>query len=220
MGWETALLLAASAATAWNNDQTIKRQDQQAANAIQNQGRIQRQVDSRIDDEVRQMEQSTAADERAKALEGYMTTLGRNRRSLEAGLTPAIGSNAFRESSAAATGDVNTYAQRAADLMSRIDAPAMQRQGEAFGYGKLATDVGTLARNAQSQSFLDEMRLRAIRKNPLIDLAAGAASAYAGGQLGASKGAGSAMYTGNPNNPIYGRSDFAGGSSLLNGYGI
>lgn len=195
-GFEIAALattLAGTGAGIYNQQRTLNRQDQQAASAIQTQGRVQRQVDSRVDDEVRRLEGSTAADERAQALEGYMDTLSRNRRSLEGGLAPTIGSDTYRASSAQAAGDVNTYAQRAADLMSRIDAPVMQRQGEAFGYGRLATDIGTLARNAQGESFLDEMRMRAIRKNPLIDAAAGAMTAYGGSMAGRASGAG---YTG------------------------
>jgi hypothetical protein len=184
-------MLGAAALGAYNNDRTIRRQDQQAATSIQNQGRIQRQVDQRVDDEVRQLEQSSAADERAKALQGYMDTLGRNRRALEAGLTPTVGSDAFRESSAQATGDVNQYASRAAELMSRIDAPSMQRQGEAFGYGRLATDVNTLGRTAQGEAFLDEMRMRAIRRNPWIDAVAGGLAAYGGTRAGAGSGASS-----------------------------
>ena len=39
--------------------------------------------------------------------------------------------------------------------MARIEAPRLQRQGEAFDYGRLATDIDGLSREAAGQSFID-----------------------------------------------------------------
>ena len=33
--------------------------------------------------------------------------------------------------------------------MARADAPGMQRQGEGFGFGKLATDIGLMQRESR-----------------------------------------------------------------------
>lgn len=192
MGTEVLMLAAAAALSYYNSDRTQKKQDAAAATQIQNQGRAQRAIDERVANQVASLEGSTAADERAQALQGYMDTLGKNRRVLNAGLSPEAGSIAFRGDSAAAAGDVQDYATKAAGLMARIDGAGMQRQGEGFGYGHLATDTGVLARNAAGQSYLDELRLRRIKRNPWLDAASGVLSGMAGAGMntGAQTGGG------------------------------
>lgn len=192
-----ALAAAAAGAQAHNTRQTAKRQDQQAAEGIRQQSARQREADAKVNEQVEALAGSTAEDARAKRLDDYLTGLRRNRSSMQAGLTPTIGSDAFRGDSARAAGDVQDYATRAADLMSRIDAPQMQRQGEAFGYGRLATDLGLIGRQAEGDDFINRLRMSAIRRNPWIDAASQVAGAYAGSMAmsGAGAGAASPQYT-------------------------
>ncbi|MEN5115842.1 hypothetical protein ABE488_00695 [Luteimonas sp. TWI662] len=191
------IMAAAAGAQQYNTTRTANRQDAQAAAGIRQQGVRQQEADNRVHEQVAAMEGSTAADERAQRLDEYLTGLRRNRPSIESGLTPNVGSAAFRGDSARAAGDVQDYATRAAGLLSRIDAPAMQRQGEAFDYGRLATDIGLIGRQSAGDQFISDLRLRAIRRNPWIDAASQVAGAY-GGSLamsGAGTGAASAQYT-------------------------
>ena len=110
-----------------------------------------------------------------------MQTLRTNKGQIEGGLTPNIGGDAFREDAASAAGRVQAGAADSAGLLSRIDAPGLQRQGEAFSYGRLGTDLGLINREAKGQAFMDDLRLKAIRRNPWLD----AASSLMGGAAGA-----------------------------------
>ena len=211
MAWVGALVaLAAAAATTYNTQQTAKRQDNQAAIGLMEQGRKQKEADAKVDQEVQKLKASDASDERAQALQNYMTTLARNKQTASAGLTPDIGGAAFKADSAQAAAGVQQQGADTAGLMSRIDAPGMQRQGEGFDYGNLATDLSLISRQAQGDDFLNQLRIRAIRRNPYIDLAAATASGYAGGMgsaSGAASGsgkAGSQMYGGGTGSDMYG----------------
>jgi len=70
----------------------------------------------------------------------------------------------------------------------------MQRQGEAFGYGHLATDIGLIGRESAGQRFIDELRLNSIRRSAGMDLAAGLMGA-ASGAVGAGASAAGAAGT-------------------------
>jgi hypothetical protein len=146
-------------------------------------------------------------------LDDYLNVLRANKGKQEQGLTPNIGSQTFQTDSTARAANSSDYAAKTAGLMARMDAPQIQRQNEGFGYGNLATDLNLVGRQAQGQSFLDQLRLNAIRRNAKIDLASsllmsGAGAAYGAGASGmanaASSGAGygvngagnAAMYAG------------------------
>lgn len=186
-----ALALAAAAAGGqyYNATNTAKRQDNQAALGIQNQSRIQKQADAKVNDAVAKLADSNAADAKASRLDDYMNVLRRNRSTVEAGLTPNIGSDTFKTDAATAASDASSYADKTAGLMARMDAPGIQRQQEGFDYGNLATDIGLIGRESQGQSFLDQLKLGRIRRNAKIDLGSGLLMAGAGA---AASGAGGA----------------------------
>jgi hypothetical protein len=71
-------------------------------------------------------------------------------------------------------------ARRAAGLLSRIDAPGRQRQREGFGFGRLASDLGTIGRASAGDDFLTQLRLRGIRENPWRQAAASVLQNYGG----------------------------------------
>lgn len=174
-----------------NTKKTNRRADNALADQILNQSLKQREADRKVNDQVTELESSTSADERAKRLDDYMQTLRDSRGKLESGLTPNIGSEAFRKDAAGDAADVMQYAGDTAGLMARIDAANLQRQGEAFGYGNLATDLNLIGREAAGQNWLDELRVkRAARRNAGKD----ALAAFLGGAGSAigSAGAGSA----------------------------
>lgn len=204
--------LAGAGVQAYNTNRTLRRQDQQAAAGIREQGRIQRQADARVAEEVASLEASNNAKDRADRLASYLGDLARKRQVTEAGLTPAIGSAAFQAGSEAAKGDVANYGAETAELLSGIDAPSLQRQREGFGYGRLASDIGLLGRESRGEQFINELRLRAIQRNPWLDAAGsiltGIGSGGAGGLAGLFSGA-----QPNPNtkpNPG-GKTNFGGG---------
>ena len=184
-----AIIAVVGAAASYSNTQsTARKQDNAAARSIRNQGKKQAELDARVNQEVQSLQGSNAADERAKALTNYTDTVRKGSGDITAGLTPGIGSQAFQDSGQKAAAGTLDYANNIAGLMSRIDAPTMQRRGEAFGYGRLATDTNMLSREARGQAFLDQLRLSAIRRNPLLDAFSAAASSYGGGAGSGSAG--------------------------------
>ena len=119
-------------------------------------------------------------------MDQYASQLRRNRGNMQGStLTAGVGGDAFTADAAQAMSSVDGYAGETADLMSRADAPGMQRQGEAFGFGKLATDIGLIQRESRGQAYIDELRRRSIRRNPWLDMVAGGLSAAGTSGLGA-----------------------------------
>lgn len=191
----TIVALAAAAAAAGgsyvNTQNMEKRQDNQAVLGIRNQSKIQKEADAKVNDAVAKLADSNAASAKDARLNDYLGVLRRNRDTTNNGLTPNIGSNTFQADSAQAANDANSYTTKNAGLLSRIDAPAIQRQQEGFDYGNLATDIGMIGRQSQGQNFLDQLKLNRIRRNAKIDLGVGLASAVAGGAAGSTGNAGS-----------------------------
>lgn len=204
-----ALAAAAAGGSYYNTTKTAQRQDNQAAIGIQNQSRIQKGADAKVNEAVAKLADSNADSAKQSRLDDYMNVLRRNRSTTEGGLTPNIGSDTFKTDAATAANDASSYADKTAGLMARMDAPGMQRQQEGFDYGHLATDIGLIGRESQGQNFLDQLKLGRIRRNAKIDLASGLMSAAAGGVAGGTSAAGGA---GN----AYGNTLSAGGGLTYN----
>jgi len=120
-----ALALAAASAGAQyiNTQNTARRQDEQAARGIMNQGRIQQQADAKVNASITDLEGSDSASERSERLDDYIQTLRNNRAGIEGGSDPGYGSAAFQADSAQAGKDSMKYSENMAGLMSRMDAP-------------------------------------------------------------------------------------------------
>lgn len=183
-----ALMAAGTLAQQSENDRVIKKQDEATAQGLLNQSRRQQDADRRVNDEIAQLETSTAADDRAQRLGQYMQQLQRGQRQALSGLNSPIGGATFQADAGAARAGADNAAATTAGLMSRIDAPQLQRQQEAFGYGKLATDLDMEARASRGQQFIDQLRLRQIRRRPEVDLLAGLATSAGGAMAGGGGG--------------------------------
>lgn len=193
----TIVGLAAAAAAAgvstYNTNRTLSRQDAEAARGIERQSRIQQRTDQRVNEEVANLERSSAVDERAARLRDYMTTLQRVKRKTNAGLedTVAFG-DAFGQAAEAAKGRLASEGGARADALAGIDAAGLQRQGEAFSFGRLATDVNAASRESQGADWLTRLRMQGIQRSPGLDAAAsvlrgvsGAAGSMGGGSAAA-----------------------------------
>lgn len=195
MGIETAIALAlavgAAGVSSYNTAKTANRQDAAAADSIRNQGRLQSEADSRVAKEVEGMVGSTAADERAKRMDDFMATLTGNRRQARGlELVPGMGGEAFQAANADRMAGADAAALRSAGQLATIDSAQMQREGEAMGYGRLATDLGLIGRKSKGQSWVDELRARNIRRSAGLDLLAGALSGASGAVGGMGGGGG------------------------------
>lgn len=200
-----AVSAAAAAGEYYNTQQTAKRQDRQLAASITNQTAIQKKANQRVNQTIQQLQGSTSDQARQQRLADYMGTLQKGKAKITAGLTgQPVGGATFQADAANAAQQAQDYGQQTAGLLSRIDAPAVQRQAEGTDYGHLATDLSQIGMQSQGQAFLDRLRLAAIRRNAKIDLAAGLLGA-AGGAMGGSGGGNGALDTSlDPNTPYYG----------------
>lgn len=186
-----ALLATAGGAglNAYNTNRTLSRQDASTAQGIREQSRIQQKADAQVAEQVKKLEGSRSADERAQRMGDYMKALVTARRKTEGGLQNAALGGAFNEAGAAAARDLATQGTTRADLMAGVDAPGMQRQGEAFDFGRLATDLSLVGRESEGQRFISDLRTRSIRRNPWIDVASSVLSGLGSGMAGAGSGA-------------------------------
>ncbi|WP_141057081.1 hypothetical protein [Stenotrophomonas rhizophila] len=187
-----AIALAGTAAQQAETQRVERKTDQETAQSLLNQSKRQQDADRRVNEEISQLESSTAADERTQRLDQYRQQLQRGRQQAVGGLETPIGGATFQSDAGAARTGVDNAAAATAGLMARIDAPQLQRQGEAFGYGRLATDIDSASRDSRQQQFLDQLRLRAIRRRPEMDLLAGGLTAAGGAMGGAAGGMASA----------------------------
>lgn len=179
------LVVAAASAGAgvYNTNKTLSKQDAALAQSIRNQAGKQQKADARVNEEIAALEASRSTDERNANLAAYTDSLRKNSKQMTAGLTPTIGGAAFVEGSKNAATDVNSYAGKFADLMSRIDAASDQRRGEGVGMGRAATDLSLIAREAEGQAYLDKLKYDKIRRNPWLDALSQVGMAYAGAKM-------------------------------------
>lgn len=196
MGAAAVPIIAAVASTALtvaNTRRTERRQDQNLAQQIRNRSKEQGKIDERVQKQLAEVEASRSDDERRASMNSYSTALRNNRASLESGLTPQVGSEAFRTTAAQRAGEVGTYADQQAGLMARLDAPIDQRRGEAVSTTRFGEDLDIARRFSQGNSYLDNLRYQRIRRSPWLDAAAAAVAGYGGGYTGGAGAGGSAM---------------------------
>src|SRR5690606_36633225 len=124
----------------YNTRRTEAKQDRALADSIRNQGRKQAQADARVNEELAKLESSRSDDERRQREGQYLDTLRSRRGVQQSGLSSVVGSSTFQQDLGDARADNAAFAADTAGLEARIDASSMQRQGEGFGFGRLATD--------------------------------------------------------------------------------
>ena len=199
-----ALGVAGTVANVYNTQKTAKRQDNQLASQIQQQGVRQSEADAEVARALQERSASDSATERATTGAQYLDQV----RAAQGAATRGLGqagavSSAYRDSASDAAMGVSDYGARTADLMARIDAPAQQRQREVDRAGQLGVDLGLTGRRAMGDNFLAQLKLQGIRRDPWIDaagsLASGMSSALGagGGNAGAGMGQGSTRQFGN-----------------------
>lgn len=179
-------------ATAYNAHQTLKDQDNVAAQGLLAQGQRQKQADQRVSQEVNALDASSPEASRKAATDNFLTALKQNQQQARGGKTVGAVSGQYDADSAAAGNAVDQFGRSQADVLGRINAPGLQRQDEAQGRARLGSDLGLIGRNSQADAFLTDLRSRSIQANPWINagatLAGGVASGMAstGGATGSS----------------------------------
>lgn len=201
----TALALAAMAAAGaqtYNTVQTAKKQDKQAAAGITAQAANQRRANAKITDTIDKVGANDASGARATAGKQYLDQVQASMGKANAGLARKhLNADFDQRAGGAAAANVD-YGKQTADLMARMDAPVLQRQGEANLMGNTGMDLSALGSKIQGDAFLNNMAMNGIHRSPYIDFASQALSAYAGSAGGAPRGTGAANGNTGVVNPI------------------
>lgn len=188
--WVPAAVAALGAGvSAKTQNDSLKRQDQEAARGIMRQADIQRQAGARVNENIQNLKKSNPMGEEAAAQDQFMSALR------EAKLTGATNNSNF----AATPGASGRFAEEVngariasgnegtalAGRLARIDAPMYQRIREGQARGDTASKLSLLESDSANQDFLTRLRTASQRPNPWL-LGAGSAL-QAGGSAMASR---------------------------------
>lgn len=125
-------------------------------------------------------------------MDSYLTTLRQGQQNAGLNTGPGGFSEAYRQGTAEAGQQLGEYGSTRAGLLSRIDAPRLQRQNEGILFDTLGNELRMIGREASGQNYLDQLRYNSIRRDPWLDALSGVASG-AGGAM--ASGAGSSANT-------------------------
>ncbi|WP_315386609.1 hypothetical protein [uncultured Stenotrophomonas sp.] len=190
MTWvATAVVLIGAAANQYNTHQTQKRQDNELGLQIQQRAARQNEADKEVMKTIADRAASDGDAGRSSMLDQYMNQVRSAQGSATSGLRQVGGvSEAYRQAANDAALGISDYAGDTASLMSRIDAPVRQRQGEAQQNAQLSTALSLIGNRSAGQDFLSNLRLQGIRRNPGLDAFVQVANAYAGAAGGGGGG--------------------------------
>jgi len=196
----------AAVGTYYNNEQVAHKQDQNLAGQLRLEAQKQQQADQLTNQLIQKTASSTPGAAKQGALDQYLQTIQASKGNA---LSPLhqVGatSDAYKASGADAALGISDYGAKAADLMSSIDAPTIQRAQEAANDVRFNTALGAIKRASAGDDFLAQMRLRNIKLNPWISAGTSIAGGYARGAAGASGG-----------DYGYGTGTGTGGSTVVN----
>lgn len=189
MGLEAAYVPAILALTsaglgAYNSNQTAKKQDRAAADSIRNQRRLQDEANARVNKTLQDVKASSPEEERKSADAIYREQILKAQELARANMEERGLSSDYDQAAASANTQAQGYAEKLAGLMARMDGAVNQRVNEGFAFGNLTNDLGGIKRQSEGQQWIDQLKASQIRRNPWIDAASAALSAYAGGKAG------------------------------------
>lgn len=209
----------AGGASYYNTRKVANEQDDTLAAQIMRKGAKQKEADALVNEAIGDVSKSTSGDERASTFSNYLAQLQRAGTGTGQLLGTPIGANArFDEAANDAAIGLRDFGTSRADLMARLDAPILQRMGEAKARGRTADKIDLVKREDSGDDAITELRLRAIRGNPWVKALGDAAAAYGmtyTGGAGAGTGTTSAAtQQGITGGTTYGRSNLYGGGVL------
>ncbi|MFF2048049.1 hypothetical protein ACFVUR_09390 [Stenotrophomonas bentonitica] len=190
MTWvATAIAIIGAGVNYHNTEQTKKRQDNELGRQIQQRSARQQDADKEVMDTLADRAGNNGDAARSSMLDQYLNQVRAAQGSATSGLQQVGGvSSAYRQAANDAALGISDYAGDTANLMSRIDAPMRQRQGEAQQNAQLSTALGLIGSRSASDDFLSQLRLQGIRRNAGLDAFSQVASAYAGAAGGGGGG--------------------------------
>lgn len=186
------------AANQYNTQQTAKKQDRALAAQITQQGQKQQQASAKIAEALAAQAKSDSTDEQSQQMDSYLRTLAQGQQAEGINSGPGGFSQAYREGTEQAGQALGEYGNTRAGLLSRVDAPRLQRQNEGILFDSLRNELGMIGREASGDDYLARLRYGGIKRDPWLDALSSVATSYGKGMAGAGGGgAGTAPVSGN-----------------------
>ena len=180
MVWPIVAAVVAALVQGANQAKTARKQDQNAAAGIRAQAELQRQANVRTDKQLDELEVSTPEDEFETRSSQVRKQMRLQQSTALAGIQNTGGGEAVTALAKDAGGQAIDYGNEINKYLSGIDAPLLQRQGEAFGRADVESSLQSLRRDSSQQDYLTRLRHAGIRDNPWLTLLSTGLSAYAG----------------------------------------
>lgn len=178
------IALAGAAVNAYNTQQTAKKQDRALAAQITNQGKQQQSANAKIAEALSAAAVSDSQDEQQMQMDNYLQTLAQGQQAGGINDGPGAFSQEYRQGAAAANDDLGEYGTTRAGLLSRVEAPRLQRMNEGILFDNLGNELRMIGRESSGQAYLDGLRYNAIRRDPWLDALSSVATSYGKGNAG------------------------------------
>lgn len=192
MSWvATVTAIVAAGATAYNSNQTAKKQDHQLAAQLQSQSVKQRQADAATAQLIAHEGQQNNHAAQSSALSQFTQALQANKsNALRPLTTPGGVSEAYKKAGSDAALGITDSGGKFANLISNIDAPMQTRKNDQRALDDYGIGIDQIKRFSAGDDFLAQMKLRGIRRNPWIDAGASVIGGVGRGYAGSGGGGG------------------------------
>jgi len=179
------------------NRQAANRQDSALASSLRQQGQLQQQAAQDTQQLVQKVGASNPDQAKSSLLASFTNELNNARgRAITPLSQQGAVSQAYTKAANDASQGITDFGNTNANLLSSIDAPTVQRQGEAALLSRYGSNIAGIKRQSAADDFLTQMRLRSITPNPWLtslgSIAQGAGAAMGSGAFGGGTGVGAA----------------------------
>lgn len=191
--WVPLIMAAVSGtATYVNNRNVAHKQDENLADRIRNQNKLQHQADLKTADLINKEAHSTDTQDKAKSMARYNASIAEHMPQATGALkTTGAVSDAYKKDGSNAALGIADYANNLSDLTSSIEAPQLQRmRDQRENINPYGTAIGLIGRENSGDNFLSNLKLNNIKANPWLSLVAGTTGAAAKGMASGGYGAG------------------------------
>lgn len=186
-GLEIALIAGSTALGAANNADSQRKQNRIASDSLRRNSELNREAGRRVSDEIQNVKTSTPDSEASGINQEFMDALRRAKVADGGDALTGAGSDRFADDLDLARTAAGDEGKRTAGILSRIDAPQMQRVGESTNVSRAATDLQLIGGRGQSGDFIDQLRMSRAGPDPGIDALASFGSALGMARAGRAK---------------------------------
>lgn len=184
-GGEIGLILSAVAAggKAYQTQQTLNRQDSEAARGIREQAALRDEANRKTSKYVHDLATRDPNTEQAQALNQYLGALRANSGKTQGSVVGVPNaSERYAEDVGAARDALTAEGAQRAGLASRIAGPALSRLKESGRQADLATAINLIKDRSAAQQYLTQLRVASHRNNPWVTAGLDVLGSYGSGK--------------------------------------